>query len=191
MSPKTVGERPRHNPQQLCCPFSSCHQSFGNQSGLTNHICSACHQNSAWGPGAGPKHTHNTQTRRVLKSRKLRCHPSIYSTGTSIFAHFFTCFFTWYQSKYFCQRHGIIRVPCQWWRWINYSWKQWANIEDLSSTYKWFVLQPGMSWSHIFINYVIFQGTLAMNMATICQQIHLLLDIPNLIQKTGHHTRIR
>ena len=40
MSLRTVGERPRHNPYQLCCSFANCRRWFRNQSGLTNHLCS-------------------------------------------------------------------------------------------------------------------------------------------------------
>jgi hypothetical protein len=46
MSPRTVEERPSHNPHQLRCRFGSCHRSFKNQSGLTNHIRS-CHSGQA------------------------------------------------------------------------------------------------------------------------------------------------
>ena len=38
MPRKTVGERPRHNPYQLQCPFASCPRRFRNQSGLTKHL---------------------------------------------------------------------------------------------------------------------------------------------------------
>ena len=38
MSLRTVGERPRHNPYQLCCSFANCHRWFRNQSRLTNHL---------------------------------------------------------------------------------------------------------------------------------------------------------
>lgn len=46
MALRTVGERPRHNPRQLCCRFASCHRWFRNQSGLTKHIRS-CHSGQA------------------------------------------------------------------------------------------------------------------------------------------------
>ena len=41
MSLRTVGERPRHNPYQLCCSFANCRQWFRNQSRLTNHFRSS------------------------------------------------------------------------------------------------------------------------------------------------------
>ena len=46
---RTLGERPRHNPYQLPCPFASCRHRrrwFRNQSGLTKHLRS-CHSGQA------------------------------------------------------------------------------------------------------------------------------------------------
>jgi hypothetical protein len=57
MSPRMageVGERPRHNPYQLHCPFASCRRWFRNQSGLTKHIRS-WHWHSQAGQATSPR----------------------------------------------------------------------------------------------------------------------------------------
>lgn len=75
MSPRTVEERPRHNPHWLHCPFSTCRRSFRNQTGLTSHIRSSCHRNSGhWQseatlPQARRQHeAHNTSMLPIHRS---------------------------------------------------------------------------------------------------------------------------
>lgn len=56
MSPRTVRNRPKHNPNQLRCRFASCLRWFRNQSGLTKHV-RICHP----GRATSPRRQHSPQ----------------------------------------------------------------------------------------------------------------------------------
>ena len=68
-----VGERPRHNPYQLRCPFASCRRWFRNQSGLTKHIRS-WHWHSQAGQATSPRRQRSPsfQVRANLNADELR-----------------------------------------------------------------------------------------------------------------------
>ena len=179
MPPRTVGGRPRHNPRQLRCPFPSCHRSFRNQSGLTNHIRSTYHQNSE-----RPKAPTNANDLEAPNTLAIHVSDASSSQGNQDPTPQST-------PPRFSPSFSPIRDEDAFSRIRSDTPK---GDEPISKIFHPVINGLYSLACHdltFFINYIIFQGILATNMATTCQKIHLLLlDILTLIQKIGHHTKI-